>query len=239
MWALMVSLAVVLAAGALSAIGGGDGGSTVIVAGAASVGVEGLPDEPIVTTTTTLAPTTSVVPTSVRPTTTTTRRPPATTTTTSTRPSVPTSALPATTVATTPLPSRWSGTNGPLSASVRVEPAAPVAGQPVTFTITVAPGVACCLAALVEFGDEGDTQTSPLDHAVLVSQACASHNPASGARAHTYAEAGAYRGTVRVVGLECLAEPDVNGVPTGAMFLVEIPICVGVGPGAEARACAR
>jgi hypothetical protein len=155
------------------------------------------------------------------------------------RPAVPTSALPTTTVATTPLPSRWSATNGPLSVSVRTEPAAPVAGQPVTFTVTVAPGVACCLATLVEFGDEGETQTSPLDHAVAVSQACSSRNPASGVKAHTYAQAGAYRGTVRVVGLECLAVPDPNGVPTGSMFAVEIPICVGVGPGDEARACAR
>ena len=242
--ALIASLAVLLPAGVLSAVSALEPGSTAIAAGGgvgtASVGMEGLPEEPVTATTTVQASTTSAprsdVPTSLRPTTTTTRRP---ATTTTTQPREPTSTLPTTTVATTPLPSKWSATNGQLSVSVRMEPAAPVAGQPVTFTLTVAPGVGCCLAALIGFGDEGDTPaTSPGDHAIAASQACGSQSPGSGVKAHTYAQPGAYRAVVRVVGLECLPEPDQNGVATGRMVAVEIPMCVGVGPGAEARACA-
>ena len=65
------------------------------------------------------------------------------------------------TVVTTPLPSRWSATNEQMSVSVRMEPAAPVAGQPVTFTVTVAPGVGCCLGATIAFGDEDDARDPP------------------------------------------------------------------------------
>ena len=240
--ALTASLAVLLPAGVLSAVSAWEPGSTAIAAGGrvgtASVGVEGVADEPIATTTTIPASTSTprtVVPTSVPPTST-NRRPAATTTT---RPSEPTSSLPTTTVATTPLPSRWSAANGQMSVSVRMEPAAPVAGETVTFTLTVAPGVGCCLAALIGFGDEGEAPpTSPGDHAVSVSQACGRQNPGSGAKVHTYAQPGAYRAVARVVGLECLPEPDQNGVPTGQLIAVEIPMCVGVGPGAPARACA-
>ncbi len=244
--ALVACLAALLSAGVVSAVAGGDPGSTAIVAGdgvgTASVSLEGLPDEPVTTNSPILAPTSStprtVVPTSVRPSTTTTRRP-ATTTTTSTRPNVPTSALPTTTVVTTPLPSRWSATNGQMSVSVRMEPPAPVAGQPVTFTVTVAPGVGCCLGATIAFGDEDDAPaTGPEDHYVPVSQFCGNQNPGSGARAHTYAEPGPYRAVVRIIGLECLLVPDANGVATGKMVGVVIPMCVGVGPGSEARACA-
>jgi hypothetical protein len=246
-WPLIASLAVLLPAGVLAVVASGDPGSTPILAGdqvgAAAVGLAPVPDEPVVTTTTTLSSTTStartVVPTSVQPTTTTTTRRPPTTTTTSTRASAPTSTLPATTVATTPLPSRWSATSGQMSVSVRMEPPAPVAGQPVTFTVTVAPGVGCCLGATIAFGDEDDIPaTGPDDHYVPVSQACGSQTPVSGARAHTYAEPGPYRAIVRVIGLECLPVPDANGVPTGDFAGVVIRMCVGVGPGSEARACA-
>lgn len=241
--ALIASLAVLLPAGVLSAVSAWEPGSTAIAAGGvatASVGMEGVPDEPVTTTTTIPASATSTprpeVPTSLRPTATTTRPPAATTTT---RPREPTSTLPTTTVATTPLPSKWSATNAQLSVSVRMEPAAPVAGQPVTFTLTVAPGVGCCLAALIGFGDEGENPaTSPGDHAIAASQACGSQSPGSGVKAHTYAQPGAYRAVLRVVGLECLPEPDQNGVATGWMVAVEVPMCVGVGPGAEARECA-
>jgi hypothetical protein len=245
--ALIASLVVLLPAGVLSAVAGGDSGSTAIVAGdgvgAASVGLEGLADEPVTSTTTSLVSTTStsrtVVPTSVRPTTTTTRSP-ATTTTTSTRPNIPTSTLPTTTVVTTPLPSRWSATSGQMSVTVRMEPAAPVVGQPVTFTVTVAPGVGCCLGATIAFGDEDDAPpTGPEDHYVPVWQACGSQNSVSASRAHTYSEPGPYRAVVNIIGLECLPEPDANGVPTGGFAGVVIRMCVGVGPGPEARACAR
>jgi hypothetical protein len=117
-------------------------------------------------------------------------------------------------------------------------PGAPVAGQPVTFTVTVAPGVGCCLAATIEFGDEDTAVTEPGDHYFAASQPCGHPDPVSATRTHLYPQPGAYRAVVRVVGLECLAAPDENGVPTGKMVAVQVPMCVGVGPGREARTCA-
>ncbi|HVL05299.1 MAG TPA: hypothetical protein VM388_04895 [Acidimicrobiales bacterium] len=244
---LLVSLAVLLAAGVVAATSAGDPGPTVIAAGdragAASVGLDGLPDEPATepapATTPTVVATTSTrtadTSTSVRPRTTTTP-PPATATT---RPADPTSTVPTTTtLATVPLQSTWSASDGQLAVSVRMEPAA-LAGRPVTFTVTVSPGVGCCLGSTIAFGDEDVTvQTDPVHHALFAEQACAGRGPRSVTRTHTYAESAAYRAVVRVIGLECLPVPDENGVGTGKMVGVAIPMCIGVWPSDAARACA-
>ena len=243
--ALVVALAVLVPAGVVVATTTSSSESTVVTAGgrvdAALVGLQG---EPATTVTTVAAPTSTrptVTPTSVRPATSTTRRPPATTTT---RPPAPTSTLPAPVPATTlppiPLQSAWSATDGPLSVSVRMEPAAPVAGQPVTLTITVAPGVSCCLSSTMAFGDEdAGSPQDPSSFSLGAAQRCGSDGPRRVTSTHTYAEPGAYRGRVQIVGFECLPAPDENGLSTGTMHGVQIPLCVGVGPGDAARACAR
>jgi hypothetical protein len=226
---VVAMIAVVLPAGVLAATTGGAGLGGDGRAGATGFGVEPLHDTapdadlPLASVAAPPAPPTSILPTPGPPTTTTTR--PAATTN---RPPS-TSARPTGTTTTTLPPSKlngplapaaaWSATHDGVTARMRIEPAAPLAGEPVTFFIDeVKASSACCFVLLV-FGDMKDAELGP-------NPTCASPTTRTGVVAtHTYAAPGTYRVLLATatVGGCASGEPVVRGAP--------IEACVAVGPG--------
>jgi hypothetical protein len=195
---LFVAVAVVLSAGVLSATQVDPRPATTVAAegrvapvgfGQASLLDDPPPTRPAVAApapepsprTVPVAPPTT--PSTIRPTSTTTTAAPAKAGTSTTRPTVPRANVPAA--------SSWQGVAEGVSARMRLEPAAPTAGQPVRIHIDVSGELDCCYIFL-HFGDDTDgfalnndwmcqgvSPLSPGAHSTVVT--------------HTYARPGAYR----------------------------------------------
>ncbi len=213
-------VAVLLVAGVLAGTAVDSRRPTTILAGArvAPAGVTEVVafDE---VTTTTVAVTTSTSPrpnvalTSAPSSTTTTVRRPATNTSTIV-PVAVTSTLPTTTVATTvPLPSRWSGSDRELSVSVRMEPATPVAGQPVHFSFEFSAYPGCCSASNILWGDGKNTPFG-------VDSGCVQPRPRQTTVSHTYAAPGAYPATLYMAVFPC---PPPSGATESGVLLGSRP----------------
>ncbi|MGI8983762.1 MAG: hypothetical protein ACR2HM_04395 [Acidimicrobiales bacterium] len=124
---------------------------------------------------------------------------------------------------------RWSKTANGVSVSLRMEPATPVAGQPVTFYVDeVTAPLTCCIVHL-SFGDEGE---GDLISGTAPSCAGASTSRTGLSITHTYAKPGPYEISLVVVTVPCqLTVVDGKPVPppiTGT----GITACITVGPGA-------
>lgn len=125
----------------------------------------------------------------------------------------------------------WSNVADGVTARMRIEPAAPVAGAPVRFTVDASSADPCCVVML-SFGD-GDSAGA------ASGPACPIDPPmAPGARStvvsHTFAGPGAYKVTLTVwAGNPCPGLPPGPGAPPSlpVIHAVEVPACVGVGPG--------
>lgn len=242
--ALLMSVAVLLPAGAFAAAtvdgrtAGGD--RQVSAAGFVQEGIVAghtpVPSPaPHVVTSTTPAPppssttTTRITPTTAttvpRATTTTTRLPATTSPTWSVPPGAP--PIPYTTI---PGGSSWSKRTEGASVRMHIEPARPVAGQPVTFhvddLITQNP---CCAVALM-FGDS-PTFTN------LAGGSCASPTSLSNLSiTHTYAAPGAYEAVLATATFPC--GPVTGDPPHRAIYGVGLHVCIVVGPGdAGAAGC--
>jgi hypothetical protein len=242
-------LAILLPAGAWAAATVGRAPSTVIPAdaraGATGLGQAALLDEAAATTTALTvapapaptigpapapAPTTATTKPSVKATPTT--RPPATSVSTVTLPpGVPWPNLPPPTgIPNIPAGSSWESQNAGVTARLRIEPATPVAGQPVTFRIDYSSAEPCCTVMLA-FGDGSHYS---LNNGVT----CGELSPGSHsvATTHTYAAAGAYKPTLGVIA----ALPCTNWVGPGApnppdIHGTQVTGCIGVGPGPAAQ----
>lgn len=167
--------------------------------------------------------TSSTVTTVSRPTTTTTR-PPQTSPTWSVPPGAP--PIPYTTI---PGGSSWSNRAGERSVRMHIEPAAPVAGQPVTFVVDeVIAQDPCCVVA-IKFGDSS--------YSNLGGGTCDSPTSLRDLRiTHTYAAPGAYEAVLSTVTFPC--GPITGDPPHRAIHGVGLHACIVVGPGdAGAAGC--
>jgi hypothetical protein len=197
-------------------------------------------DAPVVTTTVPVPP----------PSTTTTVRLPASTVTTVARATTPTTLwppgppLPTGTVpplqfpppgappiptSTIPTGSSWSSAGDGVSVRMHIEPAAPMAGQPVTFVvdelITQDP---CCAVGLM-FGD------SPTFYN-LTGGSCQSPTSLTNlSMSHTYTAPGAYEVQLATATFPC--GPIVGDPPHRAIHGVGLHVCVVVGPGRAGASC--
>lgn len=210
--------------------------------GTAALGLEGIPDErPTLpsTTITVVAPTTAPLPTTTTAPrrTTTTSTPSATgSTTTTLLVGIPPTRPTTTTVPHVPPVSSWSADNRGLRVQMHLEPAEPVAGEPVDFVVELTPVDGCCIVYLTF----GDGSAIPLG----VDAACT--RTADTVRAvtrHTYAAPGAYRALLVVATVPCggLAFPPTGLEPAapGAIYGANINACVVIGPTtAPKAACA-
>jgi hypothetical protein len=243
--ALIASLAVLLPAGVWAAAAVNSGPSTTIAAGGRA-GATGLASvllaedgAPVVTvapatdvSTTTPAPATATTTTRPATRSTTTTKPPATTGSTVTLPpGVPWPSLPPPTgIPNIPAGSAWESQNAGVTARLRIEPTAPMAGQPVTFFIDYSSAEPCC-TVMVDFGDGGGYS---LNNGVTCGEL--SPGPHKAVTTHTYAAAGAYKPTLGVIAaLPCtsLVGPGAPNPPE--IHGAQVTGCIGVGPGAAAQ----
>jgi hypothetical protein len=174
------------------------------------------------------APTTSTTARPARPPQTTTTAPAPGGTTVTLPPGVPwpTSPLP-TSIGRMQPASSWGTGSAGVTAEVRMEPAAPVAGQPVTFRIDYSSPYPCC-TVMLSFGDgSGFSRNATVDCSTV---------PAAGAQrtttTHTYAAAGSYKIHFSVMTFPC----GHVGPPSPLSFHgAQFDGCVGVGPGPAAQ----
>ncbi|MDQ4069317.1 MAG: PKD domain-containing protein [Actinomycetota bacterium] len=220
----------VVAAGAIERQDGSDDR----VGAAAGLGASALLDDEATSSTT--VTTVVVAPPAEAGTSTTTTTPP-TTRTTLTRttspppPPSPTSGPPPTGIPNIAPASSWSAERDGVKARLRIEPAAPVAGQAVRFFVDVSSVEPCC-TILLDLGDgSGWSQNS--------NAACGSLAPGakSATTSHTYASPGAYKATLTVMtGMACQPPLEPGQAPTLAPFhSVQLTACIAVGPGSAGQ----
>lgn len=186
------------------------------------------------------------MPAPTPPTTTTTRATPSTVTTVS-RPTTTTAPPPQTTIPSITVPpwspprlptstipggSSWSNRADGVSVRMHIEPARPVAGQPVTFVVDYLITQDPCCAVGISFGDS-PTFTN------LTGGSCASPTSLSNLSiTHTYAAPGAYEAVLATATFPC--GPIVGDPPHRAIHGVGLHVCIVVGPGeAGAGGCVQ
>jgi len=231
---LLVLVAVLLPAGVLGVIRG-DGQAPVRVEslGSAALGVAGIGEEtttvpargaPVSSTAVTVTPPVPATTTFATRATSTTASPPATRGP-ATSPAPPSTA-PATTSTTVPRTSSWSASQNGIGLRMRMEPAAPQAGEPVTFFVELSPIDACCIGGL-SFGDETG--------APLAFEARCTYSPGTVQKAttvHSFLAAGAYKVVASAATVPCsLPAPGGDGAltPTGFPLGVSLEACVVIG----------
>jgi hypothetical protein len=162
----------------------------------------------------------------------TTVRPPAgsVTTTTAVPPPGAVPTTPSTTAAPKSQTSAWSRSQNGSFVRMRMEPAMPVAGQPVTFYVddVTAPD-SCCVVHML-FGD--GAEASLLGKAPAGPNLCEgpTNNRTGLSTTHTFAEPGAYEVRLIVITVPCKATV-VQGKPVPAITGTDIQACIAVGPG--------
>ena len=171
--------------------------------------------------------TTSKAPTKAAPTT----KPQATTVSTVTLPpGVPwPSTPPPTGIPNKPAGSAWESDNAGVTARLRIEPARPTAGQPVTFRIDYSSAEPCC-TVMLDFGDGSG-------YSLHNGDPCGALMPGahSAVTTHTYAAAGAYKPTLGVIAaLPCTSLAGPGAPPVPQIHGTQVTGCIGVGPGTAA-----
>ena len=132
--------------------------------------------------------------------------------------------------------SSWTAEGNGVTARVRLEPAAPVAGQPVRFRIDVSSTDPCC-TVMLDFGD-GSNGFSMNNGRPCESSPPLSPGPFSTIATHTYSAAGSYKASLNVFsGDSCSNPPLAPGASPPSPFIgsAAITACVGVGPGPAAQ----
>lgn len=231
--------------------------AVTVTAGDDRLGVAGLGrsllDEPAATRSTALtvappdgsptAPSVAPVPTTGRPTSNTmpaTR--PATTgpgSTTATLPPglFPPPGLPPTGIPNVAPASVWYGDRDGVSATMRIDPPAPVAGQAVRFLLDFSSAEPCC-TVMLDFGD-GSEGFSLNNDGACGGAAPATPGPHRTTAVHTYAGPGAYKASLIVfAGDRCSPRQLAPGEPPPLPVIhsVSVPACVAVGPGTAGQA---
>jgi hypothetical protein len=236
---LLASIALLLVAGAVSAAVIDTPASTPTASGRATA-----PDGTTTTVTaapattssssTTVATTVLATTTTRRPTTATTARAVTASTVPSTRPPIQTIPIPPTLPNLRPA-SSWQADKNGVSARVHIEPASPVAGQPVRFVIDVSSAQACCII-LVIFGD-GSLGASNLAEVCSGAEPL-SPGPETFETTHTYPAPGAYRATVSIEDGNSCPQSAPPGGRVGTPD-VTIEACFAVGPGTAGQGGCR
>ena len=238
---LIGCLAILLPAGAWAASAIDPGAPTTVVAGgparATGLGAniflddQGAPPPAVNVTPPSIRPTTPAPATSTSGPSTTTK-PPATT-----PPSTSPNTAPTTTLATllpgVPLPvlppildlqqrvNSWSSANGQTTARMRMEPAAPVPGQPVRFFVEIVAPEPCCVMPL-SYGD-GLAAPSP-------GGGCDSPKTRTATLTHTFAAPGDYELRLVALTFPCNGEVvDGQEVVPPTISGTVITACIGVG----------
>ncbi|MDQ4068243.1 MAG: hypothetical protein M3203_02000 [Actinomycetota bacterium] len=168
------------------------------------------------------APSTPVPVTTTRPqggmTASTTTAPATNGSNTPTLPVPPPGDRPATTVPHITRMSSWSAENDGISVRLRMDPAEPAAGQPVTFSVKVSSGhVGCCVAHLAS----GDGSSTP-----VINASCTNGSDTlRGVTTHTYDTAGDYKPFLVVATVPCGPPPSddrpwIRGVDLTACVVV-------------------
>lgn len=242
---LMASVAVLVAAGGLAAATVDPPAPATVVAadgraGATGLGQADLLDEPAPTVT--VAPAATSTTAAVASLTTTTKGPDRPTTT-----KPPNPRAPATTTATAEVPAYWKTMPNPpgylpaassweakgegVSVRMRLEPSAPVAGQPVRIHLDYAGVSACCLVQL-HFGDGTPHFLANHEPMPCVKGGALSPGSRSTVVSHTYATPGAYRVLLTVMDADLCTLP-ANPAPADENLVhhVELFACIAVGPG--------
>jgi hypothetical protein len=110
---------------------------------------------------------------------------------------------------------------------MRMEPTAPMAGQPVRFIVDISSVQPCCATGL-NFGDSQDFVP------VAPGNCSASSNVTDLPATHTYAQPGVYKVQFLATTLPCYPTV-VDGTPVlPPIYGTEITACIAVGPGAVA-----
>jgi hypothetical protein len=237
--ALIASLAVLLPAGMWAAATVDNERATTVVtggrAGATSFGDAALLEE---------APSPGTPAVTTAPVTTSTTRPPSTPTTKASAPTTssttraPAIRKPATTTTTVDLPafmkanpnppgylaaaSAWEAKGDGVSVRMHIEPASPVAGEPVRMHLEYTGGDACCIVE-VRFGD-GSPFFSANNDPPCVKSGSLSPGTHRTVVTHTYDMLGTYRAQVRILDGDLCT-------PTPIFHHVEMFACIAVGPG--------
>ena len=150
--------------------------------------------------------------------------------TSSTQPVGPPATSPTTTVPHDPPASSWSADKDGISVRMRMEPAEPVPGQPVTFFVEVSPVESCCIAHL-SFGD-GSATPLPIE------TSCTPRVGMIGAvGTHTYAAAGVYKVVLITATVPC-GPPPSGGPPPIRGANINACVVIGTGPASKAD-CAQ
>jgi hypothetical protein len=233
---LLVSVALLLPAGVLSASAVDRPSPTGAGAGPTELAEPRVPDTSSTTSTALdveAPPTTagsSTTATTRRPTTPTTRQPaPATT-----RPPTPTTTIPRRPTRTIIPPSTiapasaWQAEREGVSARMRIEPATPVAGEPVRFVIEVSSADPCC-HVMLDFGDgSGRFTTNPFNECPKPSSF--SPGPHSFETTHVFAEPRPRTAMLLVMaGDVCVQSPSAPA--SSWLHSVTLSACIAVGPG--------
>lgn len=229
---LIGCVAMLLCAGAWSATTVVDADrSTVLAAGGFTA--EGIAEEPSTTSTTVPAATSTTMTTGVP-------APAPTTTAVTRRPSAPTTQPPATTPARTPLTlvpglplptlpdpileppvNRWSSAGQDITARLRMEPAAPLPGQPVRFYVDVVTPQPCCAMVL----SYGDGTVSPNS-----TGGCESPTTRTATLTHTFTVPGDYELRLAAATYPCQPSAVVDGRPSlPVIYGTSITACITVG----------
>lgn len=254
MRALLACVALLLPAAGWSAATLDSGGPTTVSAGgragATGLGHAALLDEelpapaivvpeatvPTTAPTATTAATATTKPATKAPVTT---KPPATGGTTPTLPAgAPLPNLPPPGTLPTIAPaSSWQIQHAGMSARVWMEPAAPVAGQPVRFTVEYSSAEPCC-AVMVDFGDSsgGFWVNGPRSCDQPSTATAGTHRAVT---THTFANAGVYRGMITLARETCLPSPATSPTPPPMVQpdAVSSMTCITVGPGTAGQGC--
>lgn len=250
---IVAMIAVLLPAGALAmatvdsggrdAAGRDAGGGRAGAAGLAQEAITEAPPVPVVVTSTTSLPPIVLPPQPLLPPPTVPRapvtgaRPPASTAPPSLPPGVGPGLGPTTTVAAVTRTSSWSRNANGVTVRMRMEPAAPVAGQPITFFIDdVSAPYPCCIVHM-SFGDGTDM---PALGSGGGASGCDSPKTRTGLTAsHTFAAPGAYAIALLVVTYPCNPVTAASGEITPPPITgTEIRACIAVGPGTVPDHCA-
>lgn len=249
---LAVAVALLLVGGAVAAVTAGGRSPVAVVAGDGTVGAAGLGLQGVENPTE-VAPTTVVAPLMPHPTTVTvpvvaptvTTRPVTTSTSITAPPGVvplpdgpvtlppvggPWLPFPTTTVPKIPPASSWSAEGDGIAVQMRMEPATPVAGETVRFSIDITTNRDCC-TIIVDYGDGPPPMTGCGN--------CTVSSTGTIVATHTYAAAGSYKGQLIVVSLPsskpATTLPGSPLVPP-AIYGAGVTTCIGVGPGPAAKA---
>jgi hypothetical protein len=227
---LLVSIALLLVAGALSA--------AVVDSPASTPTASGQPIPPDGTTSTmaaagpastssstTIATTALASTTTRRPTTVTTAKAAIASTVPSTRPPIQTIPIRPTVPNLRPAAS-WQADKNGVSARVHIEPASPLAGQPVRFVIDVTSADVCCII-LVTYGESSIGASN-------LAEVCSGTEPLSPGgdtfeTTHTYAAPGAYRATISAIAGDTCPQTTPPGGRVGTPDVI-IDACFAVSP---------